>query len=157
MQRNVSLLVRSQRVGCLELDAPEEKWKPVVFTHFPSLWPSCTFSPQKFSRLFHKNMSIATRETKLKLKIPRSRNYLCVNICWWQHWTSRLCRCPQAQIQHLCATRQSCFVTISLFMTPPHTHTHKVEHTWFWHEDNGGLAANEIASYVKYYLSNLSN
>ena len=40
---------------------------------------------------------------------------------------------------------------------PPSPHTHKVEHTWFWHEDNGGLAANEFASYVQYYLSNLSN
>ena len=39
---------------------------------------------------------------------------------------------------------------------PPHTHTHKVEHTWFWHEDNGGLAANEFTSYVQYYFSNLS-
>ena len=123
MQRNVPLHVRSQRVGCLELDALEEKGKPVVFTHFPSLWPSCTFSPPKFSRLFHKNMSIATRETKLKLQIPQSRNYVCVNICWGQHWTFRLCCCPQAQIQH-CATRQSGVVTISLFMNPPPTHTH---------------------------------
>ena len=54
MQRNVPLHVRSQRVGSLELDAPEEKWKPFVLTHFPSLWPSCTFSPPKCSRLIHK-------------------------------------------------------------------------------------------------------
>ena len=37
---------------------------------------------------------------------------------------------------------------------PPPPHTHKVEHTWFWHEDNGVLAAHEFASYVQYYLSN---
>ena len=36
---------------------------------------------------------------------------------------------------------------------PPPPHTHKVEHTWFWHDDNGGLAANEFASYVQYYLT----
>ena len=75
MQRNVPLHVRSQRVGSLELDAPEEKWKPFVFTHFLYLWPSCTFNPPKCSRLIHKNMSIATRDTKLKLQIPQSRNY----------------------------------------------------------------------------------
>ena len=37
------------------------------------------------------------------------------------------------------------------------THAHKVKHTWFWHEENGELAANEFASYVQYYLTNLSN
>ena len=96
--------------------------------------------------------SIATRKSKFKLLIPQSKNYLCVNICWWQHWTFKLCCFPQAQSLQHCAMRKSSVVTISLSMIfpplPPLKHTHKVEQC-FWHEDNGGIAVNEFASCVQ--------
>ena len=123
--------------------------------HYGRAAPS---APQNVPGLIHKNMSIVTRDTKLKLQIPQSRNYS-VPLCEYLLVTAldlQAVLLSLAQIQHHCATRQSCVVTISLFMTSP-PHTHKVEHTWFWHADNGGLAANEFASYVQYYLSNLSN
>ena len=40
--------------------------------HYGQAAPS---APQNVPGLIHKNMSIATRDTKLKLQIPQSRNY----------------------------------------------------------------------------------
>ena len=95
-------------------------------------FPDCSIKtcPSQQERLFYKNMSIATRETKLKLQIPQTRNFLCVNICWGQHWTSRLCCCPQAQSALCYETKWCCHnFTIYDLSPPPPTHTHKVEHT----------------------------
>ena len=93
-----------------------------------------TFSPQKRSRLIHENMSIATRETKLKLQIPQSRNlplceYLLVTTLDLQAVLLSL----SSNSASLCYETKLCchnFIIYDLF-PPPHTHTqtHKVEHT----------------------------
>ena len=91
--------------------------------HYGRAAPS---APQNVPGLIHKNMSIVTRDTKLKLQIPQSRNYS-VLLCEYLLVTAldlQAVLLSLAQIQHHCATRQSCVVTISLFMTsPPLTHT----------------------------------
>ena len=88
-------------------------------------------APPKCSRLIHKNMSIATRETKLKLQIPVKELPLCEYLLVTALDLQAVLLSLSSNSASLCYETKLCrhnFIIYDLSPPPPPTHTQSLTH-----------------------------
>ena len=117
MQRNVSLQVRSQRVGCIHT-LPLTLWLSCTFSPPPPIFPDCSIKtcPSQQERL-------SSNSTVKELPLCE---YLLVTTLDLQ----AVLLSPSSNSASLCYETKLCchnFTIYDLLPPPPHTHTHKVE------------------------------